>query len=128
MHLCSLNDLSWILTALTPYRGEILFLYILVFFPLMKVLTSIFFIVGIQTVPRVVSLDSNGRQLVQWPVKELESLRRKQRRLRDIELKTGGLVEVKGLKVSEACAIADVTFISIMYMLFAFKFIDNFPN
>lgn len=57
---------------------------------------------GIQTFPRVVSLDDNGRQLLQWPIKELESFRRKQGNLHDIELETGGLVEVEGLKVSEA--------------------------
>ncbi|ONK57454.1 uncharacterized protein A4U43_C09F680 [Asparagus officinalis] len=56
---------------------------------------------GIQTVPRVVTLDTNMKQLVQWPVQELESLRGKQTDLRGVELKTGDLVEVKGLKASE---------------------------
>ncbi|KAJ6790490.1 beta-fructofuranosidase, insoluble isoenzyme 4-like [Iris pallida] len=57
---------------------------------------------GIQTTPRVVTLDSNGRQLVQWPVKELESLRKKRVQLHDAELKTGGLLEIKGIRASQA--------------------------
>ncbi|KAJ6850492.1 beta-fructofuranosidase, insoluble isoenzyme 4-like [Iris pallida] len=57
---------------------------------------------GIQTIPRVVWLDKRRRQLLQWPVEELESLRRKHVRLHDVELGTGGLVEVKGLKVLQA--------------------------
>lgn len=56
---------------------------------------------GIQIVPRVVSLDTNERQLVQWPIKEIESLRRKQIRLNDIDLKTGDLFEIKGLIFSQ---------------------------
>ncbi|CAL9762968.1 unnamed protein product [Musa acuminata subsp. burmannicoides] len=32
---------------------------------------------GVQAIPRAVWLDSNGRQLVQWPIEELETLRHK---------------------------------------------------
>lgn len=58
--------------------------------------------------PRVVSLDINERQLVQWPVKELESLRKQLTYLHDIDLKAGSLVEIKGLKVSEASAFCKI--------------------
>ncbi|XP_008784034.2 beta-fructofuranosidase, insoluble isoenzyme 4-like [Phoenix dactylifera] len=57
---------------------------------------------GIQAAPRTIWLDSNGRQLVQWPVKELESLRRNGAHLQNTELKTGGLFEIKGVKASQA--------------------------
>lgn len=57
---------------------------------------------GIQTIPRVVWLDTSGKQLLQWPVKELEILRRKQIQLHNALLKTGGLVEIKGMKVLQA--------------------------
>nr|XP_019704321.1 beta-fructofuranosidase, insoluble isoenzyme 4 [Elaeis guineensis] len=57
---------------------------------------------GIQAVPRTIWLDSNGRQLVQWPVKELESLRRNGAHLHNTEIKTGGLFEIKGVKASQA--------------------------
>nr|BAF93492.1 putative cell wall invertase [Asparagus officinalis] len=57
---------------------------------------------GIQTVPRVLSLDTDGKRLVQWPIEELESLRGEQIHLQDIELETGSQVEVRGLKVSQA--------------------------
>ncbi|ONK77595.1 uncharacterized protein A4U43_C02F8310 [Asparagus officinalis] len=57
---------------------------------------------GIQTVPRVLSVDTDGKRLIQWPIEEIESLRREQIHLQDIELKTGSQVEVRGLKVSQA--------------------------
>ncbi|ONK77579.1 uncharacterized protein A4U43_C02F8100 [Asparagus officinalis] len=56
---------------------------------------------GIQSIPRVVTLDPNARQLVQWPVKELELLRRKQIDLHEIELKKGDFVEIEGLKTPD---------------------------
>lgn len=57
---------------------------------------------GIQATPRTLWLDSNGRQLVQWPIEELESLRGKEVHLHDIELKTGSLIEIEGVKTSQA--------------------------
>ncbi|KAH7680689.1 Beta-fructofuranosidase protein [Dioscorea alata] len=56
---------------------------------------------GIQTIPRMVWLDENGKQLVQWPIKELESLRRKRVQFHDKELKAGGLLNIKGVKASQ---------------------------
>ncbi|KAK8956835.1 Beta-fructofuranosidase, insoluble isoenzyme 4 [Platanthera zijinensis] len=57
---------------------------------------------GLQIVPRTVWLDDNGKQLVQWPIRELESLRLKKVELKHIELSEGGVVEIKGVKASQA--------------------------
>nr|BBE49464.1 fructan 6G&1-exohydrolase [Asparagus officinalis] len=58
---------------------------------------------GIQAVPRVFTLDrTDGKRLIQWPVEELESLRREKITMKNIELRTGSLVEVRGLSVSQA--------------------------
>ncbi|XP_072986984.1 beta-fructofuranosidase, insoluble isoenzyme 7-like [Typha latifolia] len=57
---------------------------------------------GIMSFPRTIWLDSNGKQLVQWPIEEIESLRREEVHLYDLELKAGGLQEIEGIKASQA--------------------------
>ncbi|XP_020686802.1 beta-fructofuranosidase, insoluble isoenzyme 4 isoform X1 [Dendrobium catenatum] len=57
---------------------------------------------GVQTVPRTIWLDENGKQLVQWPVRELESLRMEKVELKDVKVSKGGLIEIKGVKASQA--------------------------
>lgn len=57
---------------------------------------------GVQAIPRTVWLDDNRRQLVQWPVPEVESLRGNHVKLRNVELKQGGLVEIKGVTAAQA--------------------------
>ncbi|XP_042435731.1 beta-fructofuranosidase, insoluble isoenzyme 4-like [Zingiber officinale] len=56
---------------------------------------------GIQTIPRTIRLDSNRRQLIQWPVEEVRSLRKHVVHLQNMELQTG-LHEIKGVKASQA--------------------------
>lgn len=48
-------------------------------------------------IPRTVWLDSHERQLLQWPVEELNSLREKEVNLSNQTLKTGDYVKVKGI-------------------------------
>ncbi|RWW74863.1 hypothetical protein BHE74_00017172 [Ensete ventricosum] len=55
---------------------------------------------GLQIIPRKIWLDSRGRQLVQWPIEEVESLRRDEVHLHGLELTTG-VHEIKGLKASQ---------------------------
>ncbi|XP_077240051.1 beta-fructofuranosidase, insoluble isoenzyme CWINV1-like isoform X1 [Tasmannia lanceolata] len=50
---------------------------------------------GVQTIPRVVRLDKNGKQLLQWPIAEVESLRRKQIHLHRKKLEKGELYHFK---------------------------------
>lgn len=57
---------------------------------------------GIQTIPRHLWLDSNKRQVMQWPIKELEKLRMKQVHILDKEVGSGEHFEVKGLETSQA--------------------------
>ncbi|KAJ4705288.1 Beta-fructofuranosidase, insoluble isoenzyme 1 [Melia azedarach] len=57
---------------------------------------------GIQTIPREVWLDPSGKQLVQWPIEELESLRNNKVQMRNRQLKLGDHVEVKGITAAQA--------------------------
>ncbi|XP_010245596.1 PREDICTED: beta-fructofuranosidase, insoluble isoenzyme 1 [Nelumbo nucifera] len=57
---------------------------------------------GIQTIPRKLWLDKSGRQIVQWPIQELEALRQNGVHLRKVHLRKGGIVEVKGITAAQA--------------------------
>ncbi|GAB4856370.1 Invertase [Ancistrocladus abbreviatus] len=56
---------------------------------------------GIQIIPRSLWLDRNGRQLMQWPIQELESLRNNKVLLTKQALKTGKYVEIKGITAAQ---------------------------
>ncbi|XXG88437.1 hypothetical protein AAC387_Pa12g0646 [Persea americana] len=62
---------------------------------------------GIQCIPRQVWLDSNGRQLVQWPIKEVESLRQYKVQFQNRVLANGDLFEVKKITAAEADIMVD---------------------
>lgn len=58
---------------------------------------------GIQLIPRVVWLDPSGKQLRQWPIEELESLRGTKVQLGgQQQLNKGDRVEVKGITAAQA--------------------------
>ncbi|KAF6169232.1 hypothetical protein GIB67_013662 [Kingdonia uniflora] len=59
-------------------------------------------------IPRSVWLNKNGRQLMQWPIEEVENLRGRQVHLRNVLLKKENVVQVKG--VTAAQADVEVTF------------------
>ncbi|XVE75938.1 hypothetical protein DITRI_Ditri12bG0132200 [Diplodiscus trichospermus] len=63
---------------------------------------------GIQAIPRRVWLDPNQRQLMLWPVEELESLRGEHVKMSNQQLGTGDHIEVKGITAAQADV--DVTF------------------
>lgn len=46
-------------------------------------------------------LDSTGRQLVQWPVEELNNLRGKEVNMNSQKLQKGDYVEVKGITAAQ---------------------------
>ncbi|XP_073317324.1 beta-fructofuranosidase, insoluble isoenzyme 1-like [Primulina huaijiensis] len=52
---------------------------------------------GIQLIPRTIVMDLNGKQLLQWPVEELETVRRNMVKLSNKELVKGHMVEIKGI-------------------------------
>ncbi|XP_031264505.1 beta-fructofuranosidase, insoluble isoenzyme 1-like isoform X2 [Pistacia vera] len=64
---------------------------------------------GIQTIPRSLWLDPNGKQLLQWPIQELETLRGKKAEISNKVLKSGENVEV-GTGITAAQADVEVTF------------------
>ncbi|XP_008452732.2 beta-fructofuranosidase, insoluble isoenzyme CWINV1-like isoform X1 [Cucumis melo] len=57
---------------------------------------------GLQSIPRTILLGESGRQLVQWPIKELEKLRTKQVSFNDVDLKSGSVFEVPGITAAQA--------------------------
>ncbi|KAK8553983.1 hypothetical protein V6N12_030962 [Hibiscus sabdariffa] len=63
---------------------------------------------GIQAIPRTVWLDPNQRQLMQWPIQELETLRGKNVQISHRMLKTGQHIEVEGITAAQVDV--DVTF------------------
>ncbi|KAI9380388.1 hypothetical protein POPTR_016G077500v4 [Populus trichocarpa] len=63
---------------------------------------------GILSIPRKVWLDPSGKQLLQWPVVELEKLRGHNVQLSNQKLNQGDHVQVKGITVAQADV--DVTF------------------
>ncbi|EFH57688.1 ATCWINV4 [Arabidopsis lyrata subsp. lyrata] len=63
---------------------------------------------GIQVIPRTVLLDSSKKQLMFWPVEEIESLRGNYVRMNNHDIKMGQRIEVKG--ITPAQADVEVTF------------------
>ncbi|XP_041998022.1 beta-fructofuranosidase, insoluble isoenzyme 1-like [Salvia splendens] len=57
---------------------------------------------GIQLIPRTISLDPNGKQLLLWPIKEIETLRANMVELNNKKLVKGEMVEIKGITVAQA--------------------------
>jgi beta-fructofuranosidase len=57
---------------------------------------------GLQSFPRALWLDAGGRQLVQWPVEEIETLRRRRADAVGAEVEAGGLREIGGVESSQA--------------------------
>lgn len=60
---------------------------------------------GIQIIPRAVWLDPSGKQLIQWPIEELETLRGTKVQLgnkkQKLKLNKGDRVEVKGITAAQ---------------------------
>ncbi|XP_004305655.1 PREDICTED: beta-fructofuranosidase, insoluble isoenzyme 1-like [Fragaria vesca subsp. vesca] len=57
---------------------------------------------GVQAIPRTVWLSPDGKQLLQWPVEELETLRGQKVQMKNQNLKGGDHVEVKGIAAAQA--------------------------
>ncbi|KAF3441635.1 hypothetical protein FNV43_RR15550 [Rhamnella rubrinervis] len=70
---------------------------------------------GIQAIPRKLWLDPSGKQLVQWPIEELDSLRGQRVENNNVKLNKGDHVEVKGITAAQA----DVE------VSFSFRSLDN---
>ncbi|KAF8007897.1 hypothetical protein BT93_K1788 [Corymbia citriodora subsp. variegata] len=57
---------------------------------------------GIQSIPRKVWLHSNEKQLLQWPIEELETLRGQKVHMSSVKLNKGEHVEIKGIAAAQA--------------------------
>nr|POE72614.1 beta-fructofuranosidase, insoluble isoenzyme 5 [Quercus suber] len=56
----------------------------------------------LKAIPRSIWLDNSGKQLVQWPIKEIETLRLKEVNLPKQVLKGGSVLEVSGVTAAQA--------------------------
>jgi len=54
-----------------------------------------------QTIPRKIWLDASGKQLIQWPIPEIESLRSKPVSLPHQVIKGGSLVPISGITAAQ---------------------------
>ncbi|XP_059638471.1 beta-fructofuranosidase, insoluble isoenzyme CWINV1-like [Cornus florida] len=57
---------------------------------------------GVQAIPRKIWLHKSGKQLVQWPIEEIEKLRTKRVDSPSTVLKGGSVVEVSGVTATQA--------------------------
>ncbi|XP_074285941.1 beta-fructofuranosidase, insoluble isoenzyme 1 [Silene latifolia] len=57
---------------------------------------------GVQAIPRTIWLDPSGKQLLEWPVEELNTLRGNKVELSKLHLETGKHVEIKGITAAQA--------------------------
>ncbi|GFQ07842.1 beta-fructofuranosidase insoluble isoenzyme cwinv1 [Phtheirospermum japonicum] len=57
---------------------------------------------GLQSIPRSILLDKNRKQLIQWPIKELNKLRGKKVTVGNKEIKSGEIFQVSGITASQA--------------------------
>ncbi|KMT04084.1 hypothetical protein BVRB_8g185380 [Beta vulgaris subsp. vulgaris] len=57
---------------------------------------------GLQGIPRTIVCDTFGKQLVQWPVTEVETLRKDQVKLDSQVIGSGSLIEITGVTASQA--------------------------
>ena len=80
---------------------------------------SVFFFF-FKAIPRTIWLDPSGRQLVLWPVEELNTLRGQQVKLSGQKLQKGNHVEVKGITAAQVgflCYNVIINFESILYFI-----------
>ncbi|KAI3454147.1 hypothetical protein Pfo_010810 [Paulownia fortunei] len=57
---------------------------------------------GLQSVPRSILLDENGKQLIQWPIEEVEKLRGRKVTLENKEIKSRTVLQIAGITASQA--------------------------
>ncbi|KAL7180390.1 hypothetical protein ACSBR1_043566 [Camellia fascicularis] len=57
---------------------------------------------GVQAIPRKIWLDKSGKQLMQWPIAEIEELRKNKVDMPSTVLKGGSVVEVSGVTGTQA--------------------------
>ncbi|KAL4570307.1 hypothetical protein LXL04_025959 [Taraxacum kok-saghyz] len=57
---------------------------------------------GVQSFPRSIWLDKNQKQLLQWPIEEIQMLRENEVNIRNKKLESGSLHEIRGITASQA--------------------------
>lgn len=67
----------------------------------------------LQSLPRSVLLDEGKKQLIQWPIEEVEELRSGKFTLENKEIESGSVLEIGGITASQV----------LIYFNFVFHFI-----
>ncbi|KAM7526031.1 hypothetical protein LguiA_015933 [Lonicera macranthoides] len=68
---------------------------------------------GIQAIPRKIWLDTSGKQLIQWPIEELETLRGEMTELKEVKLEKGLRTKVTEITAAQADVEATFSFASL---------------
>ena len=64
-------------------------------------------------------LDSSGKQLIQWPIEELETLRGDKVQIKNHKLKMGEQIEIKGITAIQVCYLNLTQYFSlVLFILF----------
>lgn len=63
-----------------------------------------------QLIPRTVWLDTSGKQLLQWPIAELETLRGDKVQISNQQIKQGDHFEIKGITAAQVCLLRKIQF------------------
>ena len=58
-------------------------------------------LIEMQTIPRRIWLDKSGKQLIQWPIANIEKLRYNPVKLDGKVIKEGSLLEVSGITAAQ---------------------------
>lgn len=58
-------------------------------------------LIEMQTIPRRIWLDKSGKQLIQWPIANIEKLRYNPVKLNGKVIKEGSLLEVSGITAAQ---------------------------
>nr|KAJ0203146.1 hypothetical protein LSAT_V11C500289310 [Lactuca sativa] len=83
---------------------------------------------GIELIPRMVWLDPSGKQLLQWPIHELETLRGQKKNIRNVKLNKGDSMEIKGITAAQVDVDVSFTFSSLSKAEAYDRNWDKFPR
>ena len=67
----------------------------------MDLMKTIYLLIYLKGIPRTIWLDASGKQLIQWPIEEIQKLRKNKVTLTNKVLKKGSTIEVKGVTPSQ---------------------------
>lgn len=88
--------------------GNIIFVFVFLFYKVVGNETghkTMLFLMFSQTFPRAIWIDRSGKQLIQWPVEEIEKLRENEVKLQNKNLKPSSVHEIQGITAAQVCTL-----------------------